>query len=154
MTNTSSTDIPGAVAEFVQRMIEIGFRDTVKTMSSFLRNGSPGRRKRIRLQQMHDWYTSLAHKDQQMLDAVVAEAAYAAVFNVLVLLDNDTGGPPLRPDSSDYAVYVHRYLTEADFAHNNPASSMRINDPHAGNPLHEILQELLPSDVDKPISLE
>ena len=87
-------------------------------------------------------------------DAVVAEAAYAAVFNVLVLLDNDTGGPPLRPDSSDYAVYVHRYLTEADFAHNNPASSMRINDPQAGNPLHEILQELLPSDVDKPISLE
>lgn len=63
------------------------FDPAVRGVLKHLQDGAPGRGPHPRADAMGAWFTRLAPNDQRMVHEVVRDAAHAAVFHMLCILD-------------------------------------------------------------------
>jgi len=73
--------------EFVVAIENVVYSATVDGAVADLRDGPPGRDPHPRLRALHEWYDALEAADQRMVAEVVRDAAHAAVFRFLCVLD-------------------------------------------------------------------
>src|ERR1700694_4655198 len=94
---------------FLNRCIARGYHSVVEGEMNMLKDGPPGRRPSQALVHLHEWFLTLDDQTRKLIEAIVKETASSAVFGCLVVLDNLTGGPPLREEASDFALFLQSY---------------------------------------------
>ncbi len=77
---------------FLDYLVEESRNRAINSTRSTLERGPTGRAKPKDLVALHEWYTHLAGEDREMVLEAVRRAANSAVFGILVLLDDCSGG--------------------------------------------------------------
>jgi hypothetical protein len=75
-------------------------RSTISTLEA-----PPGRKPRTELLERSDWYHSLAETDKVMVQAVIRDAAHAATFGFLCVLDGVSAIEPSGPKGELQLIY-------------------------------------------------
>jgi hypothetical protein len=73
--------------EFVAAVEQVVYAAAVNDTIEGLRGGPPGRGPHTRARALQAWYEALEPDDQQMVTEVARDAAHAAVFGFLTVLD-------------------------------------------------------------------
>ena len=73
--------------EFVAAVDRVVYSGAVSGTVAGLRDGPAGRDPGSRQLALHDWFEALSPDDQQMVGEIVRDAAHAAVFGFLCVLD-------------------------------------------------------------------
>lgn len=80
-------DVGVTPEEFVARIKSEAFDPAVAGLTKVLRVGAPGRNPGPRLQALSLWYSGLSNEDQRLVSEVTRDAAHAAIFHLLAILD-------------------------------------------------------------------
>jgi hypothetical protein len=116
-----------AINDFLSRIIARAYDGAIEGTRKTLEKGPPGRQPPENRLAIHNWFQTLNNEERELVLALVREAADAAVFGCLVLLDNMTGGYPIEDKVSDFALYLQSYEDDAARDANTPVSSVRLN---------------------------
>ena len=81
--------------EFVERFVDAVYRSAVREVRRSLID-PPGRRPGTDLVTAGRWYRGLTDADRSMADIVIAQAAHAAAFGALAVIDGVRSSGPVR----------------------------------------------------------
>jgi hypothetical protein len=114
-----------AARHFIQRILFGAYRDTYTYIESGLAEGLPGRvDEPLNLEK---WYQNLDDNQKLLVKSIVQASIRAAIFEVLVLVDNMTGGYPITGQLSDFALTLQTYIDSEARYRNQPQESVRFN---------------------------
>lgn len=131
---------------FIEHLIRRAYEGAIEDTISMLSNGPPGRKPSSGRVQLSEWYNSLDETSQKNIHEIVRDAADAAVFGCLVLLDNLTGGYPFPEKLSEFALYIQAYDDDNSYKVDSPQLRVRINPAdRVGHELHDLFRLLLDS---------
>jgi hypothetical protein len=88
------------------------------------------------------WYLCLGKDDQERVKEIIQDRIKAAIFGVLAILDNVRGGPPLRGQKSDFALYIQTYNDSKAKLENRWRESVRFNSLK-DTELHDLFSNIL-----------
>jgi hypothetical protein len=131
---------------FIESIIFNAYRGVYQIYDSMLKEGLPGRVDDPN--EIEKWYQKLDEIGQTHIKEVVRAAIREAVFNVLVVLDNRTGGNPIRGQSSDFALYIQTYIDSEAKANNQSLKAVRFN-----SLFDDELHDLFISTLDEPLNI-
>lgn len=134
-------DPESAAMTFINMLIARAYDGTVTDIKTILEKGV--RVKGHYLNTLHTWYENQDQETQQKILEIATEAINTAVFGCLVILDGLSGGPPLKEDVSDFAVYLQIYNNEKAREDNVFQYNVRINPANTTEYLHDIFQRIL-----------
>lgn len=135
---------------FVQFVIGCAFNRAIRVADSYLERFPGGREPREELLQLHEWYQALSERDRGLVQCVVREAAFTAVFGFMNLLDGTSGGNPIPGTVSQFAVYLETYEHHRS---EPPQLSVRVNDPQEED-LHDLFARTVQEEERWPKSTE
>jgi len=134
---------PAAAAEvFADMVIDCVYDSSLHSMDRVLRTGLDRNGATEAERCLSRWFSELDQHDMLMVSRIVEQAVNSAVFGMLVLLDGATGGYPLTPTPSGFALYLHEYGT-SEHESEEPTSSVRIDGEATGTDLHDLYTWLL-----------
>jgi hypothetical protein len=143
MTNEISIPPSEATAIFLDRLINRAYDGAIRIVNKLLEQGPPGRKKAPAKMILHQWFQGLNSQDQEHVKAVIRETAYSAVFGCLVLLDNKTGGYPVKGKISDFSLCLQIYESDEAQGAYSPQTSIRLNLSYTDDDLHDLFQIIL-----------
>lgn len=117
------------------------YKGVIDDIRNMLEIGPPGRRPHEGLVKLHERFESLSPDNRDIVDAIVGEAVFSAVFGLLVVLDGVHGGYPVEGKLSDFALYLQTYSDERSWEADTPNLSVRVN-PIVGD-LHDQFREMV-----------
>ena len=110
---------------FIDRVIIDFYQVLGNILETDLPDGLPGRvDDPIELEK---WYQDLDNSEKNIIKEVVHASVKAAMFSVLVILDNMTGGFPIKDRVSDFALYLQTYTDSNAKLENQSIESVRLN---------------------------
>lgn len=128
---------------FIARLLFHGYDGALRVVTRQLEEGPPGKHPPESLDRSFQWYHSLSREDREVAILTIRNAIDLALFHSLVFIDGACGGYPLRPQESDFAIYLQVYDDDtAMWESCQPSSSVRINDPRTIH-LHDLYQDML-----------
>lgn len=106
---------------FIKRLVRETRNGTIDGFEAFFEGGPAGRTPRSNDVARYEWFRSLGEADKEKVMEVVREAVDGALFNALMLLDQED---PFGEDQQyDFAVYLQVY--DDDEAHETDRPSRR-----------------------------
>jgi hypothetical protein len=137
------TDMPEnyliAVDTFIKKIVSDVYNGAINGIRKVLEKGPSGRTKQVKQSEMFEWYQMLSERDRQVLAEIIEESVKLSIYLFLVELDNKVGGPPIRDQSSDFALYLQTYESDKEKYNYSPNMCTQINLSYtAGGDLHEI----------------
>ena len=131
------TDI--AVDIFMRRFSERTYKSTVRDIKEFLENGPVERKPKVRDLELHQWFQSLDEAQKSNIEEIVQKTAFSGLFGALVVLDNLTGGYPVKGQLSDFALYLQTYENTAARSVDRNQDKIRINQSKSDITLHDLI---------------
>ncbi len=122
-----SNHISNIIKEFLSRVLTHAYLGTINDISNLLIQGPPGRKKPPSDISMHNWFSELDENNRAVVLSIIRKTAYSSIFNLLVILDNKTGGYPLEQNISDYCLSVNTYENIHEMNKYIPQEQIRFN---------------------------
>lgn len=110
---------------FLERVFVDGYQATCSDLENSLTVGLPGEADDP--VETEKWFSNLNPEDKQIVKEIIRATAKMAIFNMLVTLDNVSGGPPIRTQVSDFALSVQTYHDDEEKLNNQADQVIRIN---------------------------
>jgi len=87
----------------------------------------------------HKRFRALGAEEQDLVMDVASETLKSVLFGVMIILDGLSGGNPIQDTTSDFALELRTYTSDAARTSDQPVASVRINPPSSTRPLHDLL---------------
>lgn len=129
----------------IDRLVRHAYQGSVEDTMRLLNAGPRWPNPSARQIEMHNWFVSAEHNDQEQVRRIVEEVAYSAIFHTLTIFDGVVG--TFIPDKITeltirFQVYDHLDALRSDA----PTYAVDINPPNEPTEdLHDLFQEAVRS---------
>jgi hypothetical protein len=127
-----------ALDAFLRRIVARAYTSVIRNKTQLLEKGPIERNPNLDELKLHTWYKNLGSDNQTMVQQIISETAFSALFGCLVILDNNTTGYAVEDEISDFGLFVQRYSDAESYANRKATESIQINDLMD---LHDALRE-------------
>jgi hypothetical protein len=130
---------------FISKYLLSLYKNTYKVIESQLAEGFPGGVEEP--YEMEKWYKNLDDDSKGLINDLLQATVKITIFEVLVLLDNMTGGYPIKGQVSDFALYLQTYADVEAKRINQLREAVRFNSLQ-DEELHDLFQFTLNNNPD------
>jgi hypothetical protein len=130
-----------AAVEFTDRVRRKAYENVIQHIVKELREGLAMPRAPEDMLKRMRWFGNLKPEDLRMVTEIIDRAAFSSAFEVMVVLDNLTGGYPIRGTISEFALYLQVFDDLESKKVDQPRERVKISPALGrGEDLHELFQ--------------